>query len=99
MRGGEGGKRGATARQGEDEDQRGAYLRSLAFDIDIDAGAVYGHATNYSPGSQLSGFDYTFNGEIVSVPVRGTFESGLLELQLEAAVDDNKVPVLTETEI
>lgn len=83
----------------EDEAERGAYLRSLVFDIDPDAGAVYGHATNYSPGSQLSGFDYTFNGEIVSIPVRGAFDSGVLELQLEATVDDNKVPVLTETEI
>ena len=82
-----------------DEAGRGAYLRHLMFDINTDDVAAYGHATNYSPGSQLSGFDYTFNGEIVSIPVRGAFESGLLELQLEAVVDDDKVPVLTETEI
>ena len=83
----------------DDEAGRGAYLRHLMFDINTDDVAAYGHATNYSPGSQLSGFDYTFNGEIVSIPVRGAFESGLLELQLEAVVDDDKVPVLTETEI
>jgi len=83
----------------EDADQRGAYLRSLAFNADPLLDSAYGHATNYSPGSQLSDFDYSFDGEAVAVPVAGEYEGGRLELQLEAVVDDDKSPVLISTEI
>ncbi len=43
-----------------DVDSRGAYLRTLTADS---AGAA--SATNYSPGTQLSGFDYRFVGTVV----------------------------------
>lgn len=47
-----------------DRDGRGAYLRSLGFSA---GDATSAWATNYSPGTQLSGFDFAFDGIVVSV--------------------------------
>lgn len=48
-----------------DADSRGAYLRSLAFDAGEQSSAS---ASNYSPGTQLSGFDYAFVGTVLGAP-------------------------------
>ena len=44
----------------DDPEGRGAYLRTLTLDS-----AGLASATNYSPGTQLSGFDYAFAGTVV----------------------------------
>jgi hypothetical protein len=82
-----------------DLDRRGAYLRSLSFDLDAEAASAIGHATNYSPGTQISGFGYSFEGEAVAVPITGDYEAGRVELQLEPAVGEDREPVLTLTKI
>jgi hypothetical protein len=51
----------------DDPEDRGAYLRTWSFRVDELAGAASGHATNWSPGTQLSGFDYAFTGAVVSL--------------------------------
>ena len=48
-----------------DADGRGAYLRSLTFFAGEQSTVS---ASNYSPGTQLSGFDFAFSGNVVSVP-------------------------------
>ncbi len=48
-----------------DRDGRGAYLRSLGFSA---GDATSAWATNYSPGTQLSGFDFAFDGVVVGLP-------------------------------
>jgi hypothetical protein len=50
---------------------RGAYLRTLSFDADPAAGTAFGHATNYSPISQTSGFDYVFEGVVAEFALDG----------------------------
>ena len=50
----------------QDPAGRGAYLRSLG--AWAQSGEASGEATNYSPGTQLSGFDVEFTGSSVSFP-------------------------------
>lgn len=47
-----------------DADGRGAYLRSLTFFAGEQSSVS---ASNYSPGTQLSAFDFAFSGNVVSV--------------------------------
>jgi hypothetical protein len=48
-------------------DTRGAYLRTLAIDLDVAGQTANGTATNFSPLSQQSGFDYDFEGTLAEV--------------------------------
>ena len=70
-------------------DHRGAYLRSLAFGIDGDGGSASGSATNRSPGTQLTGFSYTFDGTVVGARVAGDIQrhdvSQLIPVTLDEA--------------
>jgi hypothetical protein len=62
----------------DDPDDRGAYLRTVSVDADLATTTASGHATNYSPGSQLSGFDYAFSGTVRGMEVDGEVERGLV---------------------
>lgn len=61
----------------DDPDGRGAYLRSLDWSVGDDG--AFGGATNYSPITQLSGFDYAFSGKVVGHEVGGTVTRGSIE--------------------
>ncbi len=77
----------------DDADQRGAYLRTFSFGLDVTEGWASGHATNYSPYTQLSGFSYDFEGRVALVDAsRATVERGLLELELDAELEDDGSP-------
>ncbi len=82
---------------GDDPDgPRGAYLRSLAFELDPLAQTARGYATNEAPsGIQLSGFDYSFTGMVRSMDIRADFISrGYVDLALPATLDDAGEAVL-----
>jgi hypothetical protein len=64
------------------DDGAGAYLRSWSVDANPTDGVVSGHATNYSPFTQLTGFDYVFDGTVEIVDVGGQLETG------EYAIDE-----------
>ncbi|TVQ94395.1 MAG: hypothetical protein EA397_01620 [Deltaproteobacteria bacterium] len=51
----------------EDPEARGAYLRTLQATLEPSDGIAFGHATNYSPITQTSGFDYIFHGQVAEV--------------------------------
>lgn len=76
-------------------DGRGAYLRTLSFDADADAGYATGHATNYSPITQLTGFDYQFTGTVTGLELDGgTSEGNLSQTTIPAELaDDGSVVV------
>ncbi|MSQ03243.1 MAG: hypothetical protein EXR71_15355 [Myxococcales bacterium] len=67
-----------------DADGRGAYLRTLTADS---SGAA--SATNYSPGTQLSGFDYRFVGTVVGFEGDGAGERKDWALHYTPALDDD----------
>lgn len=71
----------------DDPEARGAYLRTLDFVIDGNEAA--GTATNYSPGTQLSGFDYAFEGTVQGVDLGQEVDRGHLVDVLPAEVDDD----------
>jgi hypothetical protein len=77
----------------DDPDLRGAYLRTLTFQTGED-GRTGGSATNYSPGTQLSGFDYRFEGGVVAVDVGGTVSRHSYAGQLPVQLDGDGRPVL-----
>lgn len=79
-----------------DPDDRGAYLRTLAFSVDVEAGTANGTATNYSPFTQLSGFDYTFDGEVRGVTYPLTAERGVIVQNIDADLDDAGAPEVNE---
>lgn len=83
----------------DDEEDRGAYVRRLEVGYDTDAGWASGHANNYSPPTQLSGFDYAFEGRLVGVDLAGTVASGQISLNLPAELDDDGNAVVTSAEI
>ena len=62
------------------------------------AGVAEGFATNYSPGTQLSGFDYTFAGVVEAVDLGADVNRGLLEVTYEIVLDDDgaAVPMVWE---
>lgn len=82
-----------------DPDGRGAYLRTLSFDAELEpeSGAPYasGHATSYSPITQLSGFEYAFTGTVTAIEMdSGSAEGGLATGTLPAELDDDGVAVV-----
>jgi hypothetical protein len=78
----------------EDPDNRGAYLRTLAFAVDPVGGAANGTATNYSPGTQLSGFEFSFAGTVSAVDFPLSVERGTITETLDTELDDAGVPVV-----
>ncbi len=79
----------------DDPDLRGAYLRTLEVGFDLDEGWASGHATNYSPGTQLSDFQYQFEGTLSAVEADGTIEWGSATFdEIEAELDDDARPVI-----
>lgn len=82
----------------DDPENRGAYLRSWSFSATAaGGGSASGHADNYSPATQISGFDYAFAGEVVAlVPERGEVVRSRATATLPAALDAQGVPILTD---
>lgn len=79
-----------------DPDGRGAYLRSVQLDADVATGLASGHANNYSPGTQLSGFTYGFTGTVQAIAVPGAaITRASHTAELPAALDDAGLPVVT----
>jgi hypothetical protein len=76
----------------EDVDGRGAYVRSLSF-LGTTDGFGSGHATNYSPGTQYSGFDYTFDGTIVGLGLKGEVERVAVDELVDIELDEDGVPI------
>jgi len=79
-----------------DPDDRGAYLRSWTFDARLAGDVASGHATNYSPVSQLSGFEYTFAGTVEALVIDGDVARGLVRERLIVELDDDARPVVVE---
>jgi hypothetical protein len=80
----------------DDPDDRGAYLRTLELHADGTTGEATGHATNYSPATQLSGFDYAFTGTVEAISAPGaTADRGTVGADLPAALDADGTPVVT----
>ena len=77
-------------------DGRGAYLRSWSLGASPVEGWASGHATNYSPGTQLSGFDYTFEGRVEVFAVGAPVERGVVSASLPAELDEEGLPVVSE---
>jgi hypothetical protein len=82
----------------DDPDDRGAYPRSLSFEADPVEGWASGHATNYSPITQLSGFDYAFAGTAVSLSV-GEVTRGAVDATIPVALDAEGIPVATSVSL
>lgn len=80
-----------------EEPGRGAYLRSLVFEVAPDA--ALGWANNYSPGTQLEAFDYQFDGTVRAFSVDGTVERGEVEATVPAALDEAGDPVTHALEL
>ena len=77
----------------DDPDGRGAYLRSLDVDVSADGWGI-GSATSYSPGTQLSAFDYRFTGTMSAVDVGGAIERGRVEEVLAVEMDAEGKPLV-----
>ena len=76
---------------GED---RGAYLRSLAFEATpTDA---LGWASNFSPATQLEDFAYTFDGTVTGFDVDGAVSRGTTSASLLPELDIDGTPVVHE---
>lgn len=82
----------------DDPQHRGAYLRSWSFlATAADGGSASGHADNFSPPTQITGFDYQFEGEVVVlVPDRGEVTRRAASATIPAALDTDGVPILTD---
>ncbi len=78
----------------DDPDGRGAYLRTLSLGLDTEAGWASGHATNYSPFTQLSGFDYAFAGTVVGVALDDAPRTGEARDTIPAELDAQGRPTL-----
>ncbi len=75
---------------------RGAYLRDLQWRLDAEAGVASGHASNSSL-TQLSGFDYNFEGRAVGVELGLPIQRGTLRVNgMPAALDEGERPVVNE---
>lgn len=77
----------------EDPDGRGAYLRSLEVALDPAAGHAWGHATNVSTLTQLSGFSYRFEGKVMVLDLAEPGDRGRVEATLDATLDAEHRPV------
>ena len=78
----------------EDAQDRGAYLRSVVLQGDPDA--ALGAATNYSPPTQLSGFDYQFEGTLVGHEVGGVMETGQIVQTLDVLTEADGTAISQE---
>lgn len=78
----------------DDPDDRGAYLRSLSFLADAQAQTASGHATNISPGTQLSGFDYEFSGVVQAYSFDGDVTRGVVEETVDVELEEDGTPVV-----
>ncbi len=82
------------------DDGAGAYLRSWSVDANPSTGVVSGHSTNYSPFTQLTGFDYVFEGTVEIIDVGGQVETGEYAIDalepLPAELDEEGRPVVYE---
>jgi hypothetical protein len=79
----------------KDPDLRGAYLRTLGFEVVAEDGTATGIATNYSPITQLSGFDYVFEGTLQVVDLGTDVTRGTIEETVPAALDADGAPIVT----
>ncbi|MBW1878773.1 MAG: hypothetical protein JRJ84_10465 [Deltaproteobacteria bacterium] len=80
----------------DDPGDRGAYLRTVSVDADLAGGTASGHATNYSPATQLSGFDYLFSGTVRAMDVDGELERGVVEDTVTVDLKEDGTPVIHE---
>jgi hypothetical protein len=81
----------------EDPDERGAYLRTIDLGLDPAAGTAHGQATNYSPLTQISGFDYAFDGVVTGAVLPGEVLHGHAGVTgMAAALDADGAPVVTQ---
>lgn len=69
-------------------DERGAYVRTLSYLATPD-GFVSGHSNNYSPPTQLSGFDYTFEGTVQALHFKGEVAREQLADLIDIDIDDD----------
>ncbi|MCB9678804.1 MAG: hypothetical protein H6737_27115 [Alphaproteobacteria bacterium] len=76
---------------GED---RGAYVRTLHLDASAADDVASGHATNFSPGTQLSAFDYAFEGTVQTVDVGEGVQHGAIAEIIPVGLDEAGVPVV-----
>lgn len=79
-----------------DPDGRGAYLRTVAFDARLADDVASGHATNYSPVSQLTGFEYSFAGTVRAVALDADVSRGLVRATLPVSLLDDGSALVTE---
>jgi hypothetical protein len=77
----------------DDPESRGAYLRTLGWWVAPD-GTANAVATNYSPFTQLSAFDYAFDGVVRAIPTGGTVERGTATAVIPADLDGDAQPVV-----
>jgi hypothetical protein len=54
--------------------------------LDATSTSASGAATNYSPGTQLSAFDYSFTGTVSAIP-------GAFDVERRAAIDEVDIDV------
>lgn len=76
----------------EPGDERGGYIRTLSF-LATPEGFVSGHSNNYSPPTQLSGFDYAFSGEALAIELSGEVSRESLSELIEIELDDEGTPI------
>lgn len=76
----------------DDPDLRGAYLRTL--DLVASPADANGTATNFSPGTQLSGFDYAFEGTVRAVDLGVLVTRGTAVGTYPAALTEDGLPIL-----
>jgi hypothetical protein len=79
----------------KDPDTRGAYLRTLGFEIVADDSSATGIASNYSPITQLSGFDYLFEGTVQLVELGTDVTRGTIEETIPADLDADGNAIVT----
>lgn len=74
----------------------GAYLRSVGLVVEADDSAFWGHATSYSPLTQLEGFGYDLEATLVEMDVDlGATRVAAGSTELPAALDEAFEPVFT----
>lgn len=76
----------------EEGQNRGAYLRRVKIELNPGSDVASGHATNFSPGTQLSGFDYVFEGTALTLDLDDPIERGLVAETIPVELDDAGEP-------
>ncbi len=79
----------------DDPDNRGAYIRKLSVAHSVSEGWASGHSNNYSPPTQLSGYDYAFEGRLTGVDLSASAQRGTILETLPAELDANSDAVVT----